>query len=137
MGDTKRLRVVVADDHPMVLERLQGILECEYAVVAAVSDGAAALSETRRLSPDVVVCDVGMPGRNGFDVARELLCAAAATRLVFVTTIADPAYVTEAFRIGVSGYVLKSAAGSELCAAVRSAAAGGRYLSSGLRGSIS
>lgn len=130
------MRVLVADDHRLARERLQRILEAECDVVAALSDGANAVSETLKLSPDVLVCDLAMAGRSGFDVARELRRLGASVKTVFVTTHAEPAYVVEAFRIGVLGFVLKSAAGSELCPAVRAAARGQRFVSSRLRGAV-
>ena len=129
-----RLRLLVADDHPAFLEGLRKILEREFEVLATVTDGDGALAEAARLSPDVVVCDISMPGKTGFDVARELKRRSPAIRIVFVTVHADPAYVTEALRLDVSAYVLKTAEASELTEAVRAAAAGEVFLSSRLRG---
>lgn len=137
MLTSERLRVVVADDHPLARERLQRILELEHDVVATVSDGASAVSAVVRLDPDVLVCDVSMPGRSGFDVARELQRLETPTKIVFVTMHAEPAYVVEALRLGVLGYVLKSVAGSELSQAVRSAAERRTFVSARLRGTCS
>jgi DNA-binding NarL/FixJ family response regulator len=126
--------LVLADDHPVFLEGLRKILEHEYDVLAAVTDGESALTEAARLSPDIVVCDISMPGKTGFEIARELNRSNPAIRVVFVTMHADPAYVSEALRTNVTAYVLKTAEASELLEAVRAAAAGGFYLSSRLRG---
>ena len=133
MKPSTRLRLVLADDHPAFLEGLRRILERDYDVLAAVADGECALKEAARLSPDVVVCDISMPGKTGFDVARELRGRSPEIRVVFVTVHADPAYVTEALRLDVSAYVLKTAEASELRDAVRAAAAGEVFLSSRLR----
>jgi DNA-binding NarL/FixJ family response regulator len=134
MKPSTRLRLVLADDHPAFLEGLRRILERDFDVLAAVMDGECALAEAARLSPDVVVCDISMPGKTGFQIARELKRSNSAIRVVFVTVHADPAYVSEALRCDVSAYVLKTAEASELRDAVRAAAAGEFYLSSRLRG---
>jgi DNA-binding NarL/FixJ family response regulator len=137
MNPPARLRLVLADDHPAFLEGLRRILELEYDVLAAVTDGESALAEAARLSPDVVVCDISMPGKTGFEVALELKRSSPEIRIVFVTMHTDPAYVSEALRIGVTAYVLKTAEASELLDSIRAAAAaaaGEIYLSSRLRG---
>ncbi len=133
MNPSTRLRLLLADDHPAFLEGLRSILEPDFDVIAAVTDGERAVAEAARLAPDVVVCDISMPGRTGFEVARELKRTSPAIGIVFVTMHADPAYVTAALRIDVSGYVLKTAEASELRDAVRAAAAGEVYVSSRLR----
>jgi DNA-binding NarL/FixJ family response regulator len=133
MKASTRLRLVLADDHPAFLEGLRGILERDHDVLATVSDGERAVSEAARLLPDIVVCDISMPRKNGFDVARELRRLRPAIRVVFVTVHSDPAYVSEALRLDVSAYVLKTAEASELTEAVRAAAAGEVYVSSRLR----
>ena len=133
MKPSTRLRLVLADDHPAFLEGLRRILEGDYDSLAAVADGESALREAARLSPDVVVCDISMPRKNGFDVARELRGLSPTIRVGFVTVHSDPAYVSEALRLDVSAYVLKTAEASELSEAVRAAAAGEVFLSSRLR----
>jgi DNA-binding NarL/FixJ family response regulator len=132
MSACDRLRVIVADDHAVVLAKLRVLLEDEFDVLAAVADGASAVAESKRLFPDVVVCDIAMPGMNGFDVARELGRTRPEIKVVFVTVSNDPAYLVEASRIRVLGYVLKTEP-SELKPAIRAAAAGERYLASRLR----
>ncbi len=134
MNPSTRLRLLLADDHPAFLEGLRSILELDFDVIATVTDGEHVLAEAARLAPDVVVCDISMPGKNGFEIARELKRTSPAIGIVFVTMHADPAYVAAALRINVSAYVLKTAEASELCDAVRAAAAGEVYVSSRLRG---
>jgi DNA-binding NarL/FixJ family response regulator len=133
MERSPRLRLVLADDHPAFLEGLRRILERDYDVVAAVTDGESVLAEATRLSPDVIVCDISMPRMTGLEVARELRRLSPAIRVVFVTMHTDPGFVSEALRIDVSAYVLKTAEAAELREAVRAAAAGKLYLSSRLR----
>jgi DNA-binding NarL/FixJ family response regulator len=132
-NDTRKLRVILADDHPEVLEQLRQMLSVCCEVVAAVSDGESVLAAVSELSPDVVVCDISMPGMNGFDVARELTRVSPAVKVVFSTIHSEPAYVAAAFRAGASGYVLKASAASELSAAVHAVAAGESFVSSRLK----
>ena len=81
----KRPRVLLADDHKIVLEGLRGILEPEFEIVGAVEDGRALVAETERLSPDVVVADISMPGLNGMDAARQIKKMDAHIKIVFLT----------------------------------------------------
>ncbi len=132
-NDTRKLRVILADDHPAVLEYLCQMLSICCEVVAAVSDGASAVAAVKELSPDVVVCDISMPGMSGFDVARELARTSPAVKIVFSTVHSEPAYVAAAFRAGALGYVLKASAASDLSAALRAVAAGECFVSSPLK----
>jgi len=85
MKPSARLRLVLADDHPAFLEGLRKILELDYDVLAAVTDGESALAEAARLSPDVVVCDISMPDLNGFELAARLREGGGALILVALT----------------------------------------------------
>jgi len=124
----KRPTVLLADDHVMVSQGLQMLLEDSYEVVGSVTDGHALLDAVKRLKPDVVVTDISMPIMDGIDAVRQLRRGGDKTKVVFVTMHSDAQIAVEAFRAGGSGYVLKHAAGDELIAAIRAALQGQSYL---------
>jgi DNA-binding NarL/FixJ family response regulator len=114
-----RPRVLLADDHTLLLDAFEKLLADECDVVGAVSNGHALLEAAAKLRPDVVVVDVAMPLLNGIDAARRLKQAQPDVRIVFLTMNEDPDLAAEAFRVGASGYLLKRSAASELIAAIR------------------
>lgn len=114
-----RPRVILADDHTLLLEAFQKLLEDDCEIVATVSDGRALLAATATLRPDVVVVDIAMPLLNGIDAARQIKQTLPETRVIFLTMNEDPDLAAEAFRAGASGYLLKRSAASELQAAIR------------------
>jgi DNA-binding NarL/FixJ family response regulator len=128
------IRVLIADDHPIFRHGLQQVVErqADMQVVDAVGDGTSALDTIRRLSPDVAVLDIRMPGLGGFDVAKQVADEGLSTRLMFLTMHDEPALFERAMAIGVRGYVLKDAALSEIVQAVRTIAIGRTYLSPAL-----
>ena len=134
------IRIVIADDYPPFRVALQRVIDAEpdMAVVAALGDGAAALEEIRRLAPDVAVLDVRMPGLDGIDVACRLVEEQLRARVVIVTLHWDRPLVERAVAAGVSGYVAKETALSEVVDAIRTVARGQTYvapaLSAGLPG---
>src|SRR5687768_18516255 len=99
-------------------------------VVAEASDGEAAVQQALELKPDVVVMDISMPGMNGLAATRALKKAQPDAHIVTLTRHGDDAYLQELLRAGVSGYVLKRSAPTELLQAIRAVAAGGQYLDS-------
>ncbi len=111
-------RVLLADDHALVLEGFKKLLEEHCQVVGSVEDGRALLDAAKRLQPDIVVLDISMPKLNGLDAARRLRKMVPQPRLIFVTVHADQDYVTQAFKVGASAYLLKRSAGSELLQAI-------------------
>jgi DNA-binding NarL/FixJ family response regulator len=126
----ERIRVVLADDHPIVLRGLQGLLKANpnLAIVAACADGDTALSAIRRHRPDVAVIDVNMPGRDGIDLLRVAVSESLPTRIVFLTgTIAD-AQIRAAVAIGLHGLMLKDSAPDVLIECLVAVAAGRRWL---------
>ena len=125
----QRLRLVMADDHVLVVEGVRRILDREYDIVAVVSDGRAAVEATARLTPDVVLLDIAMPLLNGIEAARQIRALDSPSKIVFVTMQTDRDYVRAAFGAGASGYVLKQAAPSELTDAIRTVIGGALYLS--------
>jgi len=114
----KRPRIVLADDHTLVLEGLCKILEDEYDVVGTAEDGRKLLTVAQEHNPDVVVLDISMPELNGLDAARQLHKLLPACKIIFLTMHADPIYAKEAFQLGASGYLLKRSAATELILAI-------------------
>jgi DNA-binding NarL/FixJ family response regulator len=114
-----RPRVLLADDHTLLLEAFQRLLADECDVVGAVSDGRALIAATAKLKPDVIVVDVSMPLLNGLEAARQIKQSMPETRIVFLTMNEDPDLAAEAFRAGASAYLIKRSAASELLTAIR------------------
>ena len=115
----ERKRLLIADDHALMLEGLTRLLAEEFQVVGTATNGRELLCEAERLQPDVVVLDVGMPEMNGIEAARQLSAKFPHMKLVFVTQQLDQDYLRAAFRAGASGYVAKQSASTELLAAIR------------------
>jgi len=123
-----KTRVLLADDHTIVAEGLASLLEPEYELVGRVQNGRDLLRAAQELDPDVIVTDISMPLLNGIEALRQLKKAKPDVRVVFLTVHADATYVTEAFRAGASGYVLKQSAAEELRSAIRTVHEGGTYV---------
>jgi DNA-binding NarL/FixJ family response regulator len=121
-------RVILADDHKILLEAFRKLLETHYEVVATVSDGRALLTAAATLKPDVILLDIGMPLLNGLEAARQLKSKLPAVRLIFLTMQEDPELAVEAMRAGASGYLLKTSASSELLHAMQEALKGKTYV---------
>lgn len=129
----QRPKILLADDHPMVLEGVARILEEHFDIVGKVEDGRALIEVAKQLKPDVVVLDVSMPLINGFEAARQLRQLTPASKLIFLTMHSDTTYANEAFEAGASGYLLKRSAASELIKAIRTVTDGKTYLTPLLR----
>ena len=123
-----RPRVLLADDHKILVEGLRGLLEPEFDLLATVEDGRELVERALELMPDVIIADVSMPLLNGIEATRQILPKAPKIRVVFLTMHADVAYANEAFRAGASGYILKRSAAGELVTAIREALNGGVYV---------
>ena len=123
-----RARILLADDHAMLLDAFKALLDPEFEVVGTVTDGRALLAECSRLHPDVVLVDIAMPLLNGLDAGRQLLAERRGIKLIYLTMNPDPDLASEALRLGASGYVLKSSAGSELTQAIREVLRGRTYI---------
>ena len=128
----KRWKVLIADDHSMVIDGLRSLLEPEFEVVGAVNDGRAVLPEVRKLRPDVVVIDISMPLLNGLDCTRQLRDAGCSAKILILTMHPDATLAQEALAAGASGYLLKSSPGSELKEALKDVLQGRTYLSPGV-----
>jgi DNA-binding NarL/FixJ family response regulator len=123
-----RPRILMADDHLMLLEAFKAMLQPDFDVVGTVTDGRALLEEFARLNPDVVLLDVAMPLLNGLDAGRQLKAQRRSVKLVYLTMNPDPDLAGEALRLGASGYVLKSSAAQELKQAIQEALRGRSYI---------
>ena len=113
-----RPRIFLADDHSLLLEAFSNLLEPKYEVVGTALDGREMLTKVSKLKPDVVLMDISMPNMNGFDAGEKLKKILPDVKLIFLTVNEDSDMVTEAFRIGANGYLLKSSAASELFQAI-------------------
>ena len=126
-------RILIADDHPMFRQGLKTLLEREgFEVVGEAADGHEAARLARQLNPSIAVLDLGMPSLNGIEAARDIYKRAPGTQVVLLTMYEDDAYVLEALRAGIRGYVLKAQAASDLLAAIREVLRGAVYLSPGI-----
>jgi len=124
-----RPRLLLADDHRIIMEGLKTLLEPEFELVGMVEDGRALIEAAEKLRPDVIVADISMPRLNGIEAVRQIKKARGDVKVVILTMHADPAYAAAALDAGVTGYVLKHAAASELIMAVRAVLEGDTYLS--------
>jgi len=125
--------VVLAEDHPAMATELHELLSTAYDVVDVVHDGAALVAATRQSVPDAIVCDIAMPCVNGLVAAASILATRPDARIVFVTVQDSRTVIRKAIDSGARGYVVKSDAGHELVAAVRTALEGGVYVSTTAR----
>jgi DNA-binding NarL/FixJ family response regulator len=130
----KRTRVLLADDHPLMLEGLRMLLEPHFETVGTVGDGRALVEEALRLKPDLVMLDITMPLLNGIDAAAQVRKSLPGVKLLFVTMHANRTYLEAALHAGGTGYVLKSAAREELVDAIRTVLNGRIYVSPTLSG---
>lgn len=124
----KKPRVLLADDHTLLLGAFQRLLEPEYEVVGTVTDGKELLCAALTLKPDVVIVDVAMPHMNGISAAAKIKRNRPKTKVIFVTMNHDPEMAAEAFRSGASAYLVKTSAASELLHAIREVLRGGTYV---------
>jgi len=125
---TVKPRVLLADDHTLLLEAFEKLLADTCEVVGTVSNGRDLVAAANSLRPDVIVVDVAMPLLNGLDAVRQIKKTQPDSRIIFLTMNEDPDLAAEAFRAGASGYVLKRSAASELLTAIREVAAHHSYV---------
>jgi len=124
-----RTKVLLADDHAMVVEGLVTLLkDHHFDVAGTVADGSELIDAVLKLKPDVIVADIAMPVLGGLEALRRLKATRSEAKVVFLTMHADAQLATEAFRAGASGYVLKQSAGEELIAAIKEVLQGRTYL---------
>jgi DNA-binding NarL/FixJ family response regulator len=131
-----RPRILLADDHTILLDAFKALLASEFDVVGAVTDGRALLAECARFNPDVVVLDIAMPLLNGLDAGRQIKSERRSVKLIYLTMNPEPRLAAEALRLGASGYVLKSSAATELRQAIREALNGRSYITPLITGEV-
>jgi DNA-binding NarL/FixJ family response regulator len=122
-------RLLLADDHELLLDGLRKILEPDFELIASVGDGRAAVAAFEQFQPDLILLDISLPLLNGIEAARQVRRNSPDARILFVTMQTDRVYVEEAFRAGASGYVLKQAAATELVEAIKTVLRGRNYVS--------
>jgi DNA-binding NarL/FixJ family response regulator len=129
-------RILLADDHTLVAEAFQRLLEPECEVVGTVADGRALLRAAPLLQPDIVLVDLNMPLLNGLDASEQLKNALPKIKIIVLTMNEDPEIAAETMGKWASGYLLKKSAGSELLKAIRDVMRGGKYVTPSLEGAI-
>lgn len=125
-----RIRVLLVDDHRLVLEGVRRLLEADFLVVGLAENGHEALQLIPQLEPDVVVLDISLPMLSGLEVARRVKLRWPQINVVFLTMHLDAAYVTSALHAGAAGYVHKSSPPAELREALRTVVRGAIYITS-------
>jgi DNA-binding NarL/FixJ family response regulator len=123
-----RARILLADDHTLMLEGIRTVLKPRHEIVGAVADGRALLEAALRLKPDLIILDITMPLLNGIDAAVQIKQSLPGVKLLFVTMHVNPAYLEAALNAGGTGYVLKSAAREELLGAIKTVMDGRIYV---------
>lgn len=131
-----RPRLLLADDHPIVLEGLHRMLEKRCDVVATVDSGSSLVDKTLELRPDLVVSDIAMPGCDGIRALQELRRQDCQVKVIFLTMMGNMEVAVRALKAGAAGYVLKNAAGEELISAIDEAMAGRVYVSPRIAGGV-
>jgi len=126
----KRARILVAEDHKLMRNRVVRLLKSEFEVVGAVDSGQALLEAAARLKPDVCVLDISMPVVSGIEAAARLKLGDSPTKVIFLTIHNDSDFVGAAFKSGAEGYVFKTRMAADLLIAVREVMAGRTFLSS-------
>lgn len=135
---TRPVRILIVDDHPMVVEGLVSILESydDIEVVGALSDGQAAVDHAQALAPDVILMDLNMPRLGGLSATEMLLERAPSARILILSMHDSPEYITSALSHGAMGYVLKDVPTEEIKQAIDAVMRGERYLCTGASGSL-
>ena len=127
-------RILLADDHPEVLDTLRGLLDELGEVVGIVEDGRALVEAAQRLQPDIIISDISMPRMNGLDATRALQACVPQSKVIILTVHREAVYLSLAFNAGARGYLLKRIAVAELPRAVLHVFAGDRYIGQGVGG---
>jgi DNA-binding NarL/FixJ family response regulator len=133
---TTRPRLLLADDHRIVVEGLRSLLADDFELLAIVEDGRAMIAAAKKFEPDVIVADIAMPRLNGIDAFVQLRKDLPRIKVVFLTMHPEVAYARRALEAGASGVVLKHAAPQELIMAIRTALSGKVYITPALAGDV-
>ena len=123
------IRILLADDHTLIVQGVRSTLESQFEIVGHVGDGKALVEAAEALRPDAIVLDISMPILNGLEAAQRISKILPSVKLVFLSQHRDPAYLRQALKIGASGYVLKSEAAEELGQALVAAMRGEIFVS--------
>jgi DNA-binding NarL/FixJ family response regulator len=125
----KRPRVILADDHPLMMDALKYLLQPDFEIVGMFNDGHTLVEAAPELDPNVIVLDIGMPTSNGLSAGERLKKLMPRVKLVYLTQNQDQDMAREAFRLGASAYVVKSSGASEIVRAIHEVVRGGSYVS--------
>ncbi len=123
------IRILLADDHPRVLERVSALLRSSFNVVGAAGNGQELITEAMRTDPDVIVADISMPIMTGIEAAHQLHAAGSRARFVFLTVHSEDEFVQACLAEGVLGYVVKSRMGTDLIPAINAVLSNQPYIS--------
>jgi DNA-binding NarL/FixJ family response regulator len=123
------MRILLADDHPQLLERVTALLRSSFNVVGTAHNGAELVAEAMRLDPDVIVADISMPVLTGIEAAHELHEAGSRARFVFLTVHSEDEFLRACMAEGALGYVVKSRMRTDLIPAIQAALSGQSYVS--------
>jgi DNA-binding NarL/FixJ family response regulator len=124
----KKIRVLLADDHQIMIEGLKKLLEPHFEIATTVEDGKKLYDEAKQINPDVIVLDISMPGLDGLEAALLLKKDFPRAKIIFLTMHDESAYVRNCFRVGARGYVLKRCASAELVDAIQQVYRGRTYV---------
>jgi two-component system response regulator NreC len=132
------IQIVLADDHRILREGLKSLIaqEMGMAVVGEAEDGFEVVRLVRKLKPDVIVMDIGMPNLNGIEATRQIVSECKGARVLALSQYSDPGLVSEMFRAGAKGFVLKDSAFDELTRAVKAVATDRTYISPAVAGDL-
>jgi DNA-binding NarL/FixJ family response regulator len=128
----KQVRILLADDYAPTRESFEAILAPHFEIVATVANGRDLIEAALRLKPELIILDITMPLRNGIRAAREIRKSLPETKLLFVTMHTSSAYVQAAFKVGGTGYLVKSSAREEILAAAMKVLEGETYITPNL-----
>lgn len=125
----KKVRILLADDHPHFPELVESLLDPAFEVVGKVRDGRAMLDAALHLHPDVIVADISMPDLNGIEAADELRKSGCNSKVIFLTVHSDPDFIRACLATGAFGYVVKPRVAVDLLPAIQEALAGHLFIS--------
>jgi DNA-binding NarL/FixJ family response regulator len=129
-------RILIADDHKIVVAGLKRLLDTDFNIAGIVEDGRELVSAAKELRPDVIIADISMPMLNGIEAVSQIKKSDNKVKIVFLTMHPDVAYAVNAFKAGASGYVLKHSAPDELVTAIREALKGNTYVTPLIAGKL-
>jgi len=125
------IRIIIADDHPIFRQGLKAVIELDsnLSIVAEAEDGDSALARIEEFQPQVVILDIDMPGKDGFEVARMIKSNSLRVEIIFLTMHKDETHFNEAINLGVKGFVIKDSAAADIVNCIKAVAAGQSYIS--------